>query len=454
MKTKISLISAAVLSATLLLAPTITEAKLPVAVDGQQLPTLAPMLERVTPGVVSIRVSGSKEVRQRVDPFDFFFGNPQRQPRAEKRPFSGLGSGVIINAKDGHIVTNNHVIQDAEKIIVTLKDGREFEAELVGSDPQSDIALLKVKADDLVEIKLSDSDKLRVGDFSVAIGNPFGLSHTVTSGIVSALGRSGLNIEGFEDFIQTDAAINQGNSGGALVNLNGELIGINTAILGASGGNVGIGFAIPTNMMKSLVDQIIEHGEVRRGRLGIGGTSVNAQVAKALKLETNKGVIVGEVHEDSAAEKAGIKVDDVIVSLNGVAIHGMNDLVSRIATAGEGAKVEIQIIRDGRTKNLKAKLDGVKDEIAEAKKLHENLAGAELVAGESSDGKEGVVVKSIESDRSPIARFGIEEGDVILMVNRTRVTSVRELSSAIDEQKGYIFLRIQRGERIINVRIQ
>jgi Do/DeqQ family serine protease len=454
MKTKISLISAAVLSATLLLAPTITEAKLPVAVDGQQLPTLAPMLERVTPGVVSIRVSGSKEVRQRVDPFDFFFGNPQRQPRAEKRPFSGLGSGVIIDAKNGHIVTNNHVIQDAEKIIVTLKDGREFEAELVGSDPQSDIALLKVKAEDLVEIKLADSDKLRVGDFSVAIGNPFGLSHTVTSGIVSALGRSGLNIEGFEDFIQTDAAINQGNSGGALVNLNGELIGINTAILGASGGNVGIGFSIPTNMMKSLVDQIIEHGEVRRGKLGIGGTSVNAQVAKALKLETNKGVIVGEVHEDSAAEKAGIKVDDVIVSINGVAIHGMNDLVSRIATAGEGAKVEIQIIRDGRSKTLKAKLDGVKDEIAESKKLHENLAGAELIAGESSDGKEGVVVKTIESDRAPIARFGIEEGDVILMVNRTRVTSVRELSNAIDEQKGYIFLRIQRGERIINVRIQ
>ena len=282
MKFKLSLLSAALLSSSLLLLPQQSVAKLPVAVDGQQLPTLAPMLEKVAPGVVSIQVRGAKEVRRRVDPFDFFFGQPQ--PRSQKRPFSGLGSGVIIDADEGYVVTNNHVIDDADEMIVTLKDGREFKAKLLGSDPESDIALLQIDGDDLTEVKLANSDKLRVGDFSVAIGNPFGLSHTVTSGIISALGRSGLNIEGYEDFIQTDAAINQGNSGGALVNLKGELIGINTAILGSSGGNVGIGFAIPSNMMKNLVDQIVEYGEVRRGSLGIMGRTLDAGPCQSTRL--------------------------------------------------------------------------------------------------------------------------------------------------------------------------
>ena len=316
MKTKLTILSAIMLSSSLLIAPSFSYAKLPVAVDGQQLPTLAPMLEKVTPGVVSIQVSGAKEVRRQVDPFEFFFGNPQRQQRSQKQPFSGLGSGVIIDASQGYVVTNNHVIQDAEKITITLEDGREYEAKLIGTDKESDIALLQVKAEDLVEVKLANSDLLRVGDFSVAIGNPFGLSHTVTSGIVSALGRSGLNIEGFEDFIQTDAAINQGNSGGALVNLNGELIGINTAILGASGGNVGIGFAIPSNMMKNLVDQIIEHGEVRRGSLGIEGRTLDAGIAKAQDIDLKQGAYVLRVVEDSAASEAGIKAGDVIVSID------------------------------------------------------------------------------------------------------------------------------------------
>lgn len=454
MKTKLSVLSAAFLSASLLLTPTISQAKLPVAVDGQQLPTLAPMLERITPGVVSIRVSGSKEVRSRVDPFDFFFGNPQRQPRAQKQPFSGLGSGVIIDAGEGHIVTNNHVIADAEKIVVTLEDGREFEAELVGADPESDIALLKVEGDDLVEIKLANSDKLRVGDFSVAIGNPFGLSHTVTSGIVSAMGRSGLNIEGYEDFIQTDAAINQGNSGGALVNLKGELIGINTAILGASGGNVGIGFAIPSNMMKSLVDQILEYGEVRRGSLGISGGNVNAGVAKAFGLDTKQGALVNEVQEDSAAEKAGLQVDDVIVSIDGNPIHSFMELRSKIATAGEGKRVTLGIVRDGKKKSIKVKLDGPLQQVAQADKLHPSLAGATLEAGESESGKAGIVVKSIEAARAPAARVGLKEGDVILMANRNRVTNIRELNRAIDDVNGYIFLRVQRGRSVFNVQIQ
>jgi Do/DeqQ family serine protease len=454
MKIRLSVLSAAIFSASLLVTPTTSQAKLPFSVNGQQLPTLAPMLERVTPGVVSIRVSGSKQVRQRMDPFDFFFGNPQRQPRAEKRPFSGLGSGVIIDSDDGYVVTNNHVIQDAEKILVTLQDGREFEAKLIGSDPQSDIALLEIESDDLTEIKLADSDELRVGDFSVAIGNPFGLSHTVTSGIVSALGRSGLNIEGYEDFIQTDAAINQGNSGGALVNLNGELIGINTAILGSSGGNVGIGFAIPSNMMKSLVDQILEFGEVRRGSLGILGGNVNAGVAEAFGLDTKKGAIVNEIIEDSAAEKAGLRVNDVIVSMDGKKLHSFFELRSKIATAGEGKTVKLEIIRDGKNKLVSVKLGGTSETATSADKMHPNLSGATLEVGETQDGKEGVVIKTIDSNRAPAARAGLEEGDVILFVNKERVDSVRELSSAIEDIEGYIFLRVQRGSRIFNVQIQ
>jgi Do/DeqQ family serine protease len=456
MKIRLSVLSAAIFSASLLVTPTTSQAKLPFSVNGQQLPTLAPMIERVTPGVVSIRVSGSKPVSQRMDPFDFFFGNPQRQPRAENRAFSGLGSGVIIDSDNGYVVTNNHVIQDAEIIIVALQDGREFEAKLIGNDPQSDIALLEIESEDLTEIKLADSDELRVGDFSVAIGNPFGLSHTVTSGIVSALGRSGLNIEGYEDFIQTDAAINQGNSGGALVNLNGELIGINTAILGSSGagGNVGIGFAIPSNMMKRLVDQILEFGEVRRGSLGILGGNVNAGVAEAFDLETKKGAIINEVIEDSAAEKAGLKVNDVIVSLDGKKLHSFYELRSRIATAGEGKTVKLAIIRDGENKVVSVKLGGSSETATSAGKMHSNLTGATLEAGETQDGKKGVVIKTIDSNRSPAARAGLEEGDVILMVNRDRVDSVRSLSKAIDDAEGYIYLQIQRGNRILNKRIQ
>lgn len=450
MKLKHSLLTAAILSTSLLLSSNVALAKLPVAVDGQSLPTLAPMLERVTPGVVSIQVSGAKEVRRRVDPFDYFFGNPQ--PRSQKRQFSGLGSGVIIDADEGYVVTNNHVIADAEKIIVTLEDGREFEAKLVGTDKESDIALLEIDGDDLTEVKLADSDKLRVGDFSVAIGNPFGLSHTVTSGIISALGRSGLNIEGYEDFIQTDAAINQGNSGGALVNLRGELIGINTAILGASGGNVGIGFAIPSNMMKNLVDQIVEFGQVRRGSLGIEGRTLDAGIAKAQGFDVKQGAYVARVINDSAASEAGIQANDVIVSVNGDEIHSFAELASKIATIGEGRTVKLGVYRDGKERTIKVTLKGQGEAQAPADKVHPMLSGAVLESGERN-GNKGIVVTSVEP-RSPAARVGLEEGDVIMQVNRQRVDSIRDMSNLIEDIQGNIVLGIKRGRDSVFLLIQ
>lgn len=452
MKAKLSLIGAAVLASTLLISPSTSLAKLPIAVDGQQLPTLGPMLDKVSPGVVSIQVSGAKEVRRPVDPLEFFFGNP-RGPRSQKQPFSGLGSGVIIDADEGYVVTNNHVIQDAEKIVVTLEDGREYQAKLIGSDKESDIALLEIDGDDLVAVPLANSDKLRVGDFAVAIGNPFGLSHTVTSGIVSALGRSGLNIEGFEDFIQTDAAINQGNSGGALVNLRGELIGINTAILGASGGNVGIGFAIPSNMMKNLVDQIIEHGEVRRGSLGIEGRTLDAGLAKAQGYDVKQGAFVMRVLEDTAASEAGIRAGDVIVSINGNDIESFLELRSKIATLGEGKKVTLGIYRDGDLEKVTVTLKGMTTAPAQADRIHPMLRGATLEADTDKAGNKGVRVTEI-AERSPAARVGLEEGDMIMQVNRKRIENVRDLMQVIDDINGNIVLGVKRGRDSVFLMIQ
>ena len=282
----------------------------------QEVPSLAPMLEEAMPAVVSISVEGTQTATRQVpEMFRYFFGGPQEQ--VQERPFKGLGSGVIIDSEKGYVVTNNHVVENADEITVKLSDGREFKAKKLGADEQSDIALLKIEAEKLTALPLSDSDEMRVGDYVVAIGNPFGLSQTVTSGIISAMGRSGLNIGGYEDYIQTDAAINRGNSGGALVNLRGELVGINTAIFGPNGGNVGIGFAIPSNMMKNLVDQIAEFGEVRRGLLGITGNDVDAGLAKAMGVSANRGAFVREVTPESAAEKGGLKAGDIITEVNG-----------------------------------------------------------------------------------------------------------------------------------------
>lgn len=412
-------------------------------VSQDEIPSLAPMLEETTPAIVSIAVEGTQTSRQQVpEMFRYFFGNPEQTP--QERPFRGLGSGVIIDAKLGYVVTNNHVVDNADKILVKLTDGREFEAEKLGADAQSDIALLKINPDDLKEVKLANSDKLRVGDFVVAIGNPFGLSQTVTSGIVSALGRSGLNIGGYEDFIQTDAAINRGNSGGALVNLRGELVGINTAIFGPNGGNVGIGFAIPSNMMKNLIDQIVEFGEVRRGLLGILGNDVDAGLAEALNSPASKGAFVNEVTEDSAADKAGIQSGDIITAINGNDLDSFNELRAKIASFGAGAKVELTIIRNGKKQNIDVVLGAAENMTTPAKEMHPALEGATFAAGTDRSGNAAVKVSDV-AEGSPAASIGLRPNDIIVGVNRKRISSITELSENIEQANGVIALNIQRG---------
>ena len=444
MKNLSVLINTVLLSTTLAMVSLPLQAAMPQSVNGQTMPSLAPMLEQVTPGVVLISVRGTHEVEQRVpEAFKFFFGNPrQNQGQQKERQFRGLGSGVILDADKGYIVTNSHVINDADEIQITLKDGRQLEAKKIGGDEASDIALLQIVADDLVAVKIADSDRIRVGDFAVAIGSPFGLGQTVTSGIVSALGRSGLNIENYEDFIQTDAAINSGNSGGALINLRGELIGINTAILGPNGGNVGIGFAIPSNMVQNLVNQIIEFGEVRRGVLGVAGRSVTSEIAKAMELDVSQGAFVEQVTKDSAADDAGIRAGDVITKINGKMIKTFNELRGKIGSIGAGKTIKITVIRkDGKEKTYNVTLK--KSEMAkiEAVSLHRMLDGAEL---ENDDKSNGILVSEI-ADNSPAASLGLRKGDIINGINRQRINNIGELRSYLNDHKGVFALNIQRN---------
>ncbi|MFC5078687.1 Periplasmic serine endoprotease DegP precursor [Vibrio thalassae] len=438
------------LSLSSIIAPLPATAALPLSVDGEQLPSLAPMLEKVTPAVVSIAVEGTQVSRQSLpEQYRFFFGPDFPTEQLQERPFRGLGSGVVVDADKGYIVTNYHVINGAEEIRIKLHDGKEYDAELVGGDEMSDVALLKVDdAKNLTEIKIADSDQLRVGDFTVAIGNPFGLGQTVTSGIVSALGRSGLNLENFENFIQTDAAINSGNSGGALVNLKGELIGINTAILGPNGGNVGIGFAIPSNMMKSLTEQIIEYGEVKRGMLGVQGGEVTSELAEALGYDSSKGAFVSQVVPDSAADKAGLEAGDIIISVNGKNISTFSELRAKVATLGAGKTIKLGIVRDGKEKSFDVTLTEAAKTITKADKLHEGLTGAEFANTDKNDPVEGVKVKSV-AEGSPAAQYQLEQGDIIIGVNRSRVKNVGELRKILEKKPGVLALNIQRGDRTI-----
>jgi Do/DeqQ family serine protease len=453
MKSQLSLVTVSILAAFLLAQPAPVQAKLPFFGAGdQEMPSLAPMLENVTPAVVNISVAGSREVRQRLPGgLEQFLGRGGEL--RQEQPFRGLGSGVIIDAKKGYVVTNHHVINEASDIQVTLKDGRTYKAKKIGEDPESDIALLQIEAEDLAQVELADSDALKVGDFTVAIGNPFGLGQTVTSGIVSALGRGGLGIEGYEDFIQTDAAINSGNSGGALVNLKGQLIGINTAILGPNGGNIGIGFAIPANMMKNLVAQFIEYGEVRRGSLGVRGGDLNAEIAKAMKAKTNKGGWVQEVIPGSAADKAGLKSGDIITHLNGKQIGSFTEIRAKIATLGVGKEITLGILREDKAITVKVTLEAAEATTAEAKVLHPMLEGTSLSDGKTPDGEKGIVIEDVAA-RSPAAALGLEKGDVIVGVSRSRVTTTKELRDILAKSSGVIALQVQRGNRILYVLIR
>lgn len=410
--------------------------------DSDETPTLAPMLEEVTPAVVNISVKGKREVRQRMpDALRFFFGPNAPREQVRERPFQGLGSGVIIDAEKGYVVTNNHVIDDATEILVTLKDGREFDAEVIGTDERSDIALIKIKnGENLTDIEIGQSSDLRVGDFVVAIGNPFGLGQTVTSGIVSALGRSGLGIEELENFIQTDAAINSGNSGGALVTLDGQLIGINTAILGPNGGNIGIGFAIPSDMMNNLVLQLIEFGEVRRGVLGIRGHDLTHDIAQALNIDASNGAFVAESIPGGSADEAGIKSGDVILSVNGSAIASFSELRALVSSMGQGKTITLGVVRDGESMEIDVTL-GSQDVEVTASSIHPALEGATLAV--SSD-PAGIEITQLE-DGSAAARVGLEEGDIIRGVNRRAVSSMGDLRSVIEDTTGVVALNIQRG---------
>ncbi len=423
---------------------------------GAPVPTLAPMVKRVSPAIVNISASGTVDVR-RQNPLldDPFFRRFFQIPDEElKRPTQSLGSGVIVDAAKGLILTNHHVVEGADKIQVTLLDNRQVTAEVIGSDEGSDVAVLKIPADHLSQIELGDSDALEVGDFVVAIGNPFGFSHTVTSGIVSALGRHGLNPEGYEDFIQTDASINPGNSGGALINLRGQLVGINSAIISGSGGNIGIGFAIPINMARAVMTQLVQYGEVRRGQLGVQILDVTPQIAEASGLTVNDGALVSQVVPGSPAEHAGIQTGDVIVGVNGTAVKGASELRNKIGLLPIDQPVDIEVIREGQHKTFHAKLVSkpAATEPVRAAEIHSGLEGAEFENVGSGEGTPGVRVRDVAPD-SPAAQRGLEPGDIILRVNRKPVTTVDELREATADQKS-LLLRIRRGNSELLLPIQ
>jgi serine protease Do/serine protease DegQ len=420
-------------------------AGLPASVGGESLPSLAPMLERVLPAVVNIATTGRVQVQQNPlsrDPFfQYFFNMPESQPR--ERQINSLGSGVIIDGTEGYVVTNHHVIENADEINVRLHDGRSFAAEVIGTDPEADIAVIQIPSSDLRGIDIGDSEGLRVGDFVVAIGNPFGLGQTVTSGIVSAKGRSGLGIEGYEDFIQTDASINQGNSGGALVNLHGELVGINTAILGGrGGGNVGIGFAIPVHMAMRLTSQIVEYGEVKRGRLGVIVQDLTPDLANALDIDASSGALISQVLPDSAAADAGLREGDVVTKVNGRSIEGAGDLRNVIGLSRAGEKVVLEYLRDGDLLVQEVVIRAVEAEISFTDPVSKHLEGATL--GESNEDEMGVVVLEVEPG-SGAWRSGLREQDVILSINRVRIQSLEDVENAVARNASGLLLNIRRG---------
>ena len=453
MKKRNFVLTSIALGLSVLTTPMMSVAETPTEISaGQVMPSLAPMLEKVLPSVVSISVEGKQKSNAAQmdddipEEFKFFFGPDMFDRDRAPRNFKGLGSGAIINAEKGYVLTNNHVIKDADKITVQLHDGREFKAKVIGADEMSDVALIQVeKPKNLTALKLADSDKLRVGDFTVAIGNPFGLGQTVTSGIVSALGRSmGSDSGTYENYIQTDAAVNRGNSGGPLINLNGELIGINTAILSPSGGNAGIAFAIPSNMANNLVQQILEFGEVRRGMLGIKGGELNADLAQAFDIEAKKGAFISEVMPGSAADKAGLKAGDVITAINGQAISSFAEMRAKIATSGAGKEIDLTYLRDGKSNNAKVTLQSDDQTQTRANGLLPALDCAEL-NNYDEKGMKGVAITKIKPN-SLAEQRGLKSGDVIIGINRQKVENLGQLRKILESKPSAIALNIIRGD--------
>lgn len=408
--------------------------------------SLAPMLENVTPAVVNIKVTKIKQVatiRGYWGPFG----------QRESRRGTSAGSGLIVDAEGGYVVTNHHVIDGAEDIVVTLLDRREFEATVVGSDPHTDVAVLKIDATDLQELGFGDSDELRVGDFVVAIGNPFGFGQTVTSGIVSALGRTGLGIERYEDFIQTDASINPGNSGGPLVDLDGRVIGINTAIIGNTG-SIGIGFAIPSNMVATILAQLIEHGQVSRGVLGITIENITPTIADVYNLDSLNGAVVTDVVEGSSADRAGLQIKDVIVAIDDEEVQDNNSLIAQLSLKRVGEVVKVDFVRDGSTRSIEA-------EISETSDIYGTDVIPELTGVEFGDltsshesyrfvqGK-GVTVEEIKTSSNAFNN-GLRKNDVITHVNRSRIESLEQFRSVVKNVEDIIMLRVARKNRTLPI---
>ena len=427
----------------------------------QGLPSLAPMLEEVTPAVVSIRVAKTMPTSSRYfyngeelpEQLRRFFDRVPQSGENNSRPYAtGAGSGVIIDAGRGLIVTNHHVVDGAATISVQLQDGRTEEAELLGSDANTDVALLRIDATGLTDIEFADTDTVAVGDYVVAIGNPFGIGQTVTSGIVSALGRTGLNRDHYEDFIQTDAAINMGNSGGALVDLEGRLIGINTAIISGSGGSNGIGFAVPADMVSSVVEHLERDGEVRRGLLGVTITDLTPQVAEALETDLKEGALVTSVMPDSAAEAAGVEVSDVIVAMDGEAITSSRDLRNKVGLMSRGEEVRLRLYRNGRAMELDAVIGGPSGTVvgaADSGAQDTGFRGAELrslAADESEFSDEGVLVVNVQPG-SPVAAAGMQAGDVIVEVNRRAVANLEQFNAALGDSERLTAITVLREDR-------
>lgn len=435
-----------------------------------QVPSLAPILDDAMPAVVNIAARAKVQQLDQEhfpDPFNdpffndpffrHFFGdspfrgrfNPRQQPRQQQpqQESQSIGSGVIVDGGNGYILTNHHVVRNADELFVILKDKRRLPAKIVGSDPETDIAVLKVEGENLAAMKMGDSSQLRVGDYVVAIGSPFGLSHTVTSGIVSALGRSGLGIEGYEDFIQTDAPINPGNSGGALMDLHGNLIGINTAIYSRSGGSMGIGFSIPINMAKAVMAQIIAHGSVERGFIGISTQDVTPDIAEALDLKDSHAALITNIVPDSPADKAGLRVGDVVTHINGTVVKSSADLRNHIGLLRVGQSAKMILLRDGK----QGEAELVIGEVVEEKPVEVQdvnvLQGAsfsEIPADNPAHGKiKGVYIAGVEYG-SNAWRFGLREGDVILSVNQKQVENIAQLREAAAD-KSTLLLNLQRG---------
>ncbi|MCF6288143.1 MAG: Do family serine endopeptidase [Proteobacteria bacterium] len=430
----------------ILIIANLATAGLPTEVDGVAMPSLAPILEKVTPAVVNIHSTTRQKVSSRNQAFyNWYYGLPNVP---QERVTQSLGSGVIVNAQQGYILTNNHVIGGATDIQVSLQDGRSFTAKLIGTDAGTDVAVIQIEAKNLTQLQLTNSKTMRVGDFVVAVGNPFGLGQTVTSGIVSALGRTNLQGLGYQNFIQTDASINPGNSGGALINLRGELIGINTAIYSPSGGNVGIGFAIPSSLASRIMNQLVQFGQVRRGSIGVEVQNITANLAKAFNLDKNSGVIVTEIEPSSPADSAGLQVGDIIVKLNDNTIKNQHNFDNQEGLFELNTAITITYTRNGSIKTTQAQIDTFDRKEFAGKDLHKLLAGAHFINLPSrlKDYYQGVLIAEIERG-SRAWQQGLRSGDLITAANKKDISSLKQLKIILDKSRKAPVLNVYRNYR-------